>query len=309
MLFAELHRKLNEDSPALQRREDILTSTVFGTLIVSGRSDILRRWLGRAVSLDGSRLELSHDGPIDGYWFWPRLPHCEPDLLVKLDGNLCIIEAKYGATKGGAGSEPERVDDEEEELVRPRDQLAREWLACDTSAAQYVKRDDLAEAITTSQRRLIYLVRRQKLGKARREIRESVEVLADPGAAGSFFLLTWQDLHREICLMKRHATSREEAWVDALGLLLERRDLAAFSGFRGMWPEWTKARATVRTLSTLWPTKKSHGPLSRWRRRARQSFASGILDLPETMSGIDRRLACLLAQHDLLAPAQGGKDE
>lgn len=44
MLHAELHGKLDDTASGLERREDILTSTVFGTLLVAGATEVLVDW-------------------------------------------------------------------------------------------------------------------------------------------------------------------------------------------------------------------------------------------------------------------------
>ena len=48
MLFAELHGKLNPTASDVERREDVLTSTVFGTLLIAGST--------RSVRACGSRV-------------------------------------------------------------------------------------------------------------------------------------------------------------------------------------------------------------------------------------------------------------
>lgn len=49
MLYAELHGKLSADiGDDAERREDVLTSTVLGTLFTAGAWDVLVEWLSRA---------------------------------------------------------------------------------------------------------------------------------------------------------------------------------------------------------------------------------------------------------------------
>ncbi len=91
MLHAVLHGKLDESLPEPDRLEDALTSTVFGALVWTGSWDLLARWLRVGVSGD-------NDGTFAGRWdcwFWPRMAFAEPDVLLRLDGALVVVEAKY----------------------------------------------------------------------------------------------------------------------------------------------------------------------------------------------------------------------
>lgn len=248
MLFAELHHKLDEDADRLDRREDILTSTVFGTLIVGNRADVIRSWLCRATRTDGTRLELSPDAELGGFWFWPRLHGCEPDLVLRFGQVLVVVEAKYGASKGGAGdadgSDAEGVQD-------PRDQLVREWNATAPTVDTARFPRDLGEAISGCTRRVVYLVRRQRRAHAEKDLRESVSILGGKEPAHCFFVLTWQDLHRELILLRRDAAVPAPTWIDALAQLLERRELGSFAGIRSdLWPNWTRARRVPTALRT-----------------------------------------------------------
>ncbi len=54
MLYAELHGKLDDTALDLERREDILTSTVFGTLLVAGATKVLVKWFNSARCLAGT---------------------------------------------------------------------------------------------------------------------------------------------------------------------------------------------------------------------------------------------------------------
>lgn len=272
MQFAELHHKLDEDADRLDRREDILTCTVFGTLIVGGRTDVLRRWLGRAVRLDGERLDLSPSGELGGYWFWPRLGGCEPDLLLLFDDLLLVIEAKYGASKGGAG---DHADDGEEETEDPRDQLVREWRATAPGVDTSRLPDDLADAIAGSRRRLIYLVRRQRRAHAKKELRDSVELAGELDVERCFYLLTWQELHREMMLDQRGTLEPPPGWFGDLVRLLERRDLGTFTGiYSDLWSNWQTAWQASSVL------------------RLR-----GGLDIPSTFRGLSVTLASAFASH------------
>ena len=91
MLHAVLHGKLDESLPEPDRLEDALTSMVFGALVWTGSWNLLARWLqGGASGGDAD--------PVAGRWecwFWPRMAFAEPDVVLRLDGALVVVEAKY----------------------------------------------------------------------------------------------------------------------------------------------------------------------------------------------------------------------
>ena len=82
MLYAELHHKFSFEALDFERSEDILTSTVFGTLLHSeGGKEILRHWLTRARFGPGNfRLVVPNELP--EYRFWPRLEGCIPPRRI-----------------------------------------------------------------------------------------------------------------------------------------------------------------------------------------------------------------------------------
>jgi hypothetical protein len=212
VLHAELHGKLSADADDAVRREDVLTSTVFGTLLAANAWHILLDWLSRAQSVrDGERLAVAI-GDERRYWFWPYLDGAEPDLLLRIGALLAIVEAKYNSGKsGGAGVEP---------AEESKDQLVREWHACSPAAdhARYPR--DLCEAIQSCDRALIYLVRRARWAKAIVDARRSSALNAD----ARIYLLTWEDLDEAL------APLREITWIE-MRMYLQRRGLAAFRGF------------------------------------------------------------------------------
>lgn len=55
MLHAELRGKFDPNSPDIERREDVLTSTTFGTLMIGDASDLLFDWLTAARHLGQMR--------------------------------------------------------------------------------------------------------------------------------------------------------------------------------------------------------------------------------------------------------------
>src|SRR5260370_24402498 len=106
MLYAELRGKLDPSALDLERREDILTSTVFGTLLIAAEPGLLVRWVNSARCLeptgrltrDGSSLGLKADDPVT-CWFWPSLKEAQPDVLLRIGSPLLVLETKYRSGK------------------------------------------------------------------------------------------------------------------------------------------------------------------------------------------------------------------
>ncbi len=187
MLHALLHRKLDETTPELQRLEDALTSTVFGTLVMVEAADVLAAWLSRARRIDGSRAKV--EGPLNGVWFWPQLALAEPDVIIQLGDRLFVIEAKL---QSGKADLHRRMEDPGHIV----DQLQREWVSLGPDYVRQARCDrDLREAIASCAHTLVYLVDGRRLRTATRELAESAALLP---ADADLRLLTWQTLHEVI---------------------------------------------------------------------------------------------------------------
>lgn len=146
MFFAELHGKLGAgDEKATERSEDLLTSTVLGTLrylpVAEGIGSLFAR--SREVTLSSNRVPVVMRGvpwlderTIARYEveFWPRLgAHGEVDAIIRLFDrddkltHILLIEAKYRSPKSRRGPD----DDEAEaagDVATDPDQLVDYWL-------------------------------------------------------------------------------------------------------------------------------------------------------------------------------------
>lgn len=259
MLYAELHGKLGKldpNSPDLERSEDILTSTTFGTLLVAGAVDLLVAWLNCARHLDANgTLDEKPLDVIDGaprWWFWPNLNGTIPDVVLRIGSRLFVIEAKYGSTKGGAGS-PCSADP-----AQLADQLLREWSVIQPTARGLPWYPlEIREAIETCDHQLVYLVSARsrtaitELCESQHKIRR--EQLPDP----SLWLLTWQDLH---AVLKHEEMARPatRVWVDELAQLLdERRQLKPFLGFSDALSAWKAPSSAVEAWARQWRQRES----------------------------------------------------
>jgi len=220
VLHAELHGKVAPDADDIARREDVLTSTVFGTLFIADAWGVLLEWLKLAKPIGGARALVppTITSPRT-YWFWPRLMGAtEPDVLLRAGEMLVLIEAKYLSGKSGTGVAAVIPQSGLEEVT---DQLVREWNACSRSADMQGYPNDLREAIKSCARVLVYLVRRSSLAKAIRAVRDSANLVDD----ASMHILTWEDLDDVLA-------SQGTRWAKELRAYLHRRGVAAFRGFR-----------------------------------------------------------------------------
>ena len=215
MFHAELYGKVTAESEKVERSEDVLTSAVFGTLLVAGAWDVLATWLRGAKPVGSAgELVVGAEGP-HAYWFWPWLHGAEPDVVMRLGDTLVVVEAKFYSGKSGDGGPA--VEGE-----RSADQLVREWDACspmaDASRYPVLLRAAMHEC---SARRLVYLVRRNR---APHEMAQ-VEASAKKATGASMYLLTWEHLHE--VLVEPSAPQ----WMGELRQYLEDKKLAAFRGF------------------------------------------------------------------------------
>jgi hypothetical protein len=245
MLHAELHGKLASDIGDAERREDVLTSTVFGTLFTANAWDILVEWFLKARRA-GTAPPFPSRADVGDYWFWPRLQDAEPDLLVHVANLLVIIEAKYYSGKSGSTPLPTSPNPVNED----KDQLVREWHACSPTAETSKYDPMLRAAVERCTRVLLYLVRRSRIAPERDALEESAARVPD----AQMYLLTWEDLDEVL------ATRLHIRWANDLHQYLQRRDLGAFRGFNrtlrreGMGPllqVWAGGRAPTGFPNTI----------------------------------------------------------
>lgn len=221
MLFAELHSKLSADATDLERREDVLTSTVFGSLIVGEQWALLSDWLSRACDAVGNRLHLPTGSSVE-YWFWPRLAEAEPDLVLLFGDVLVIVEAKYLSGKSNASP------GEDAQADNSVDQLAREWRSCDPAhphGASYPAGLRRAIEAGGNKRVLVYLVRQPASKRTRSELSASLRAIGDSAA---LYALGWSDLG---AVLRERQSASSPQWIVGLLDLLERRGFKAFRGF------------------------------------------------------------------------------
>ena len=268
MLHAFLHGKIDESLPELDRREDALTSTVFGALVWTGSWDLLARWLQGGASR-------GNDGPVAGRWecwFWPRMAFAEPDVVLRLDGALVVVEAKYRSDKHDVPvdvtADPGRGD-----------QLVRQYRSVTTSFGNRMPyAEPLEQAIRSCELVQVFLVDARRQRRARREWEESRRYLP-PEATLRF--VTWQDLFRLL-----REPSRSWRWAADLREYLERLDLDTFEGIGrssvraddmrpvGRWRTYQRRPRLRQTMSPV--LDGAPAALGRWRVSARHTPSFGL---------------------------------
>ncbi len=215
MLHALLHHKLDESVPEPQRLEDALTSTVFGTLLLLERWDIVARWL----KLTPLELASASTGPPHpDLWFWPRMAFAVPDVVLRLGDLLVIVEAKYGS-----GRHDLTAADEDEQNAC--DQLVRQYRSVVTppdGRTLYV--ESLENAIHECAFTQVFLVDGRRRRRAEREFYESKGRLPE---RASLVMVTWQSLYR----LLTEPPVQDLRWAVDLRSYLDMSGLGTFSGF------------------------------------------------------------------------------
>lgn len=112
MLQASLHGKLPSK---LERSEDVLTSNVLGMFEFLSTPGLILSILRESTNSLNQRIPLPFTDTKARYFFWTPLDHCEPDVLIYLEGEseaaLILIEAKYHS--GKSSIEDENIPPEE----------------------------------------------------------------------------------------------------------------------------------------------------------------------------------------------------
>lgn len=224
MLHALLHHKLDESVPVSRRLEDAVTSSVFGTLLLAGAGEQITVWLNTAIGAAQSPQPIT--GALKAFWFWPRLALAEPDIVLQFDDRIVIVEAKVASDRHDLMMDREV---EAEDWTSVSNQLCRQWLCATASDPGPGCPRDLAAALRSLPKTLVFLVDERRLQRARPEFDETLKQLP---ADADLRLLTWQSLHRN--LVRSDSADAGSFWQGSLIEYLERAGLAGFVGFRQM---------------------------------------------------------------------------
>lgn len=278
-LHAVLHHKLHESTPAPERLEDAVTSTVFGSLVHANAWELLARWL----RLPGDPHHVA-SGETD-CWFWPRLELAEPDVLLRIGRILVLVEAKYRAPLGaakGPKAQPSHSDSADERRLaevaseRRADQLRRQYRSLTLEPAQrLLYSEPIERAIRDCRIWQVYVVDNARHRQSLREFEKSME-----GLPREATVVRWQDLTR---LLERRAR-----WARDLRAYLYDRRLDGFDGV-GHWTtpserlpilrEWRAGRSSFDWPAMLAAAQATKAALA-WRvhRRAVPGRLGGLPD-------------------------------
>lgn len=231
MTIAEIRGKISKTGQDLsERMEDLLTSDVFSACRYVRPKILLIPFLQRARDIDGQTLGSFLNEEVKGtqYLFWPRLRLSEPDVVIAIQfvsGRffVVLIEAKYFSSKTTSALTGEDL----EVAKAPTDQLAKEYM--DLLAAH--KAFHIPESKVVG-RALVYATAHRSL--PRDCMAESLADIARSNPAAKairLFWVNWFELHPLIS-QTRDASELERLVLSDLGLLIERKRLVHFRGFR-----------------------------------------------------------------------------
>lgn len=203
MLHALLRNKLAPTIPEPERLEDALTSAVFGAILWTESWSILNRWFG-----------LDHTAAVNttrAHWFWPRLELAEPDVVIRNEECLIVVEAKLRSGRHDLAASP---DDEE----RISDQLVRQFHSM--TMARNVRLNyeaELERAIRECRILQVLVVDACRIRRARREYEESRAGLPE---SADLRLVTWQQLYSILSTDSNRPqwASDVMAYLDVVGL-------------------------------------------------------------------------------------------
>ncbi|MCC6651660.1 MAG: hypothetical protein IT348_10980 [Candidatus Eisenbacteria bacterium] len=233
-MWAELRGKLSATTSLerAERWEDVLTSSVFGTLRYLS-DDVLCACLRAARNLRGKHLAIADDTAWD-LDFWPnRLGWVrEPDVVVtgrdrftSAVRQLVVVEVKY---RSGKSNRTDASTLPEDDPVCPArvsgDQLS--------DLLEDARREVGASGVHVS---VVYLT--AHLTMPTEQLQESVAALADASksAADEIYWVGWMELDRVLARCRSEASGPRQhlAALDDLRALLQRRGLGYFSA---RWP-------------------------------------------------------------------------
>lgn len=227
MLIAELKGKIPS---SLVNSEDLVTSSVFGTLQYVSMPSYIQKILESSVNIHGARLQFRADLLDVRYEFWPRLKKSEPDVLLFLqdkegDHSIICIEAKFWS---GKSSEEDTELDENLRKNHQRDQLAREIEDIhDELCHQLFSIEENA----IKKRQLIYLTNDSVFPFE--SVQTSVKYIQGIDyPITDIYWLSWSEIYHIIQSFTEYHTYQDEKILTDLKHLLERKNLASFRGFQ-----------------------------------------------------------------------------
>ncbi|MEA3318677.1 MAG: hypothetical protein U9Q88_01535 [Bacillota bacterium] len=264
MLQAELNGKIPS---SLINSEDLLTSSVFGTIRYFSSPAFINNIIKQAINMQGENVDIDILPDSLQYHFWPRLENCEPDLIISIQDfskkvYLICIEAKYFS--GKSSYENETLELEERHNYH-RDQLAREFEdLCreSTLGILSIKQDSMVKPL------LIYLTNDSYMPT--KELMESYKAIRQPNVnLTDLYWLSWKSIYN---VLQRSVakTVQDTILLNDLMDLFIRKNLASFGGFTDLkdvvYSDWVY---TSNLMEVKWGSIKKLENLS-WTYRGKQ---------------------------------------
>ena len=237
MTIAEIHGKISSSGSNISdRREDLLTSDVFGCLRYIPFDKGFQKILTQAQLYIDQKKLLGIDNS-DGnvcVEFWPRLENnSEPDVLIRKGDHLIMIEVKYLSGKSGH-YEPNQ-DSEDSMEAASSDQLARLFRGLMGNKGNYPRRS------------LIYLTAHRILPQNDIEAGcKELDELSDDNRHeynDNVYWLSWFEVYKTVDrLLDESSEIRDKYWrivLSDIKELLNRKSLRQFKGFKGLLEKCT----------------------------------------------------------------------
>lgn len=242
MLTAELKGKVPSK---LANSEDLLTSSVFGSLKYLSSPSYLQSIIQSSINITGGNLRFNKEFTQCNYEFWPRLNNCEPDLLLHLKDTedeeyIICIEAKYWS---GKSSEEDTSIDIDERQNHQRDQLAREIEDIHTDFCL-----DLMHANKSNIKRRLLIYLTNDTAFPYESIKTSVQHIQNINyPVAEIFWLTWRGIYTILNEITNYKTFQDSILLNDIKLLLEQKGLKSFDGFTGNFKQVSPLKLTYYT--------------------------------------------------------------
>ncbi|MGG0186039.1 hypothetical protein [Bacillus rhizoplanae] len=222
MLQAEIDAKFSSTS------EDLLTSSVIGSLQFLSSPAFLVAVLQKAMNTEGQHPQLNEEVQDAQFYFWPRLPLSEPDVIVLLKTSaetlyVVCIEAKYFSKKS---SEEDKTVAIEERTVQQRDQLAREYE--DIHTQEFYRKFSInpSEIAGTI---LLYLTNDTALPVEELKQSSSSIQISNADQKHHLYWLPWKEFYSAIHQSSSTMINQDRRILDILRKYLEKKELVCFT--------------------------------------------------------------------------------
>ena len=247
MTIAEIYGKISSSGSNISdRREDLLTSDVFGCLRYIPFEKGFQKILTRAQLYTDQKklLGIKNSDENVSVEFWPRLENnSEPDVLIRNGNHLLMIEVKY--LSGKTGHYEPNQDSEDSTEAASSDQLARLF------------RGLMSDKGNCPRRSLIYLTAHRILPK--NDIEAGYEELNEASDdtrheyKDNVYWLSWFEVYKTVGrLLDESSEIQDKYWrivLSDIKELLNRKGLRQFEGFKGITD-------TCESIATFYPTNQ-----------------------------------------------------